>query len=334
MSSISPETVLLETLLARYGGNAISFGIGMALGTASQPLTRSAINDLWLLDPSMPEGAYLANTTAREAAGLPILAFAPNGEPIDIVNHFVNFGWEYVLHCHILSHEEMDMMRTQVVGVAPKAPDFLAAVKSGSGRNRQYTVSWTDTSKNETAFVVERSSSATGPWTILATVPSDRITQGPGTDTRTYIDRIGNPDRTYFYQVYAVNTVGGTWDYADPGLNNILAGGFPTLTLDSRGVASASVAAPSNLAASVAPKNKKTAKVALTWTDNSANETGLLVQRADNILFSLNVTNSTIAADLTSFTQDVAPGKTYYYRVMAFGTAVSSPWSNTASVTP
>ena len=29
-----------------------------------------------------------------------------------------NFGWEYVFHCHILSHEEMDMMRPVTVHVA------------------------------------------------------------------------------------------------------------------------------------------------------------------------------------------------------------------------
>ncbi len=36
-----------------------------------------------------------------------------NGDPINppITNQAVNFGWEYVWHCHILSHEEMDMMR-------------------------------------------------------------------------------------------------------------------------------------------------------------------------------------------------------------------------------
>jgi len=51
-------------------------------------------NSIRLLDPSMPEGMYLhgANTTQREAAGLPLLAFNPDGEPVDIVNHFVNFG--------------------------------------------------------------------------------------------------------------------------------------------------------------------------------------------------------------------------------------------------
>ncbi len=83
-------------------------------------------NSIRLLDPSMPEGMYLegANTTQREAMGLPLLAFNPDGEPVDIVNHYVNFGWEYVYHCHILSHEEMDMMHAQVVGVAPGGSDW------------------------------------------------------------------------------------------------------------------------------------------------------------------------------------------------------------------
>ena len=132
-------------------------------------------NSIRLLDPSMPEGVYLegANTTQREALGLPLMAFNPDGEPVDIVNHFVNYGWEYVYHCHILSHEEMDMMHTQVVGIAPAEPTFISAVASGSGNNRRYTITWTDNSKNETAFVIERSSSAAGPWSILTTIPSD-----------------------------------------------------------------------------------------------------------------------------------------------------------------
>ncbi|MGB7876454.1 MAG: multicopper oxidase domain-containing protein, partial [Anaerolineales bacterium] len=110
-------------------------------------------NSIRLLDPSMPEGEYLmgANTTQREAMGLPLLAFNPDGEPVDILNHFVIFGWEYVYHCHILSHEEMDMMHAQVVGVAPKEPTDVTFVASGNGGNRQYTITWTDTSKNETA---------------------------------------------------------------------------------------------------------------------------------------------------------------------------------------
>ena len=291
-------------------------------------------NSIRLLDPSMLEGEYLhhANTTQQEALGLPILAFNPDGEPVDIINHYVNFGWEYVLHCHILSHEEMDMMHAQVVGIAPKAPTFVSAVASGNGGNRSYTVTWIDNSKNETAFVIERASSPSGPWSILATVPSDRLTVGPGTGTRTYIDRTRN---TFYYQVYAVNVVGDTWDYSNPAFNQIPpGGGWPTLTLDSRGTAVTVLGAPTNLTASAAAKNRKTATVTLNWTDNAAIETGFLVQRADNAAFSLGVVNATVAgADITTFTQDVTRGKTYYYRVLAFNDTTQSDWSNTASVT-
>jgi hypothetical protein len=170
-------------------------------------------NSIRLLDPSMPEGEYLmgGNTTQREAGGMVVLAFSPEtGEPIDVVNHYVNFGWEYVLHCHILSHEEMDMMRPQVVGVAPAEPTFLSAVRTGNGNNRRYTVTWMDNSKNETAFVIERRvAGSTDAWTTIATVPSTTlgvvpfagVGTAPLTGQRTYIDPIGNTNTLYEYQV-------------------------------------------------------------------------------------------------------------------------------------
>jgi len=291
-------------------------------------------NSIRLLDPSMPEGMYLhgANTTQREAMGLPLMAFNPDGEPVDIVNHYVNFGWEYVFHCHILSHEEMDMMHAQAVGVAPVAPTGLTWAPTGSGNNRRNVLTWTDNSKNETAFVIERSSSPSGPWSTLVTVPSDRLTVGPGTGSRSYTDLVGR--NTYYYQVYAINVVGDTWDYSNPAFNEIPpGGGWPTLTLDSKGGALSVIAAPSNLTGSAVAKNNKTATVTLTWTDNSGNETGFLIQRADNAGFSLGVVNATVAGNVTTFSQTVARGKTFYYRVLAFNDTIQSNWSNTASVT-
>ena len=60
-----------------------------------------------------------------------------NGNPTDpIVNQLVNFGWEYMLHCHILSHEEMDMMRPVLVAMPPIAPDGLAYSITGTGNNK------------------------------------------------------------------------------------------------------------------------------------------------------------------------------------------------------
>jgi len=42
------------------------------------------------------------------------LGLITNGNPITVTNVVANFGWEYVWHCHILSHEEVDMMPGEV----------------------------------------------------------------------------------------------------------------------------------------------------------------------------------------------------------------------------
>ena len=301
-------------------------------------------NSIRLLDPSMAEGEYIENTTAQEAAGLPIFAFNPDGEPIDVVNHYVNFGWEYVLHCHILSHEEMDMMHAQIVGIKPAAPTDVTAVRLGNGQQQRYDVSWTDNSKNETAFVIERRlAGSADPWTRVATVSSSTLDVVPYVDTgdgpetgvtRTYTDAIGNDRTQYEYNVHAINVLGDVWDYSDPALNEIPpGGGFPRLTLDSQGGSATTIAAPSSMSANAVVKNRKTATITLNWTDNSTIESGFLIQRADNASFSLNVVNVTVAGDVQTASQSVTPGKAYYYRVLAFSDVHQSAWSNAASVT-
>ncbi len=57
----------------------------------------------------------------------------PNYKGI-VTNVLYDFGWEYVWHCHILSHEEMDMMRPIVLNVPTAAPGF--AVSSDRHRPR------------------------------------------------------------------------------------------------------------------------------------------------------------------------------------------------------
>ena len=64
----------------------------------------------------------------------------PQGNPVDdIVNGLVNYGWEYVYHCHILSHEEMDMMRPVSLALPPASRrgwsqrSWARATTAGSG---------------------------------------------------------------------------------------------------------------------------------------------------------------------------------------------------------
>ena len=181
-------------------------------------------NSVRLIDPTMEEGAILASSTLAEQTGQGRLVFDPNGEPIDIVNHYVNFGWEYVYHCHLLAHEEMDMMHAVAIAVPPMAPSNLAATLQGN----KATLTWTDNSINETSFTVQKRTGAAGGWATIGTVAA---AAGMGT-TVTFQDPNQLAKKTtYEYRVFASNTVGDTWDYTDPAINEGAA--FPTTTVDS-----------------------------------------------------------------------------------------------------
>jgi autotransporter-associated beta strand protein len=76
-------------------------------------------------------------------------------------------------------------------------------------------------------------------------------------------------------------------------------------------------------------------EVYLTWTNTATNETGFVVTRATDSLFTQNVITESLASAPYYFT-DVAPGlspgNTYYYKLQATNTAGLSSTSNTASV--
>ena len=94
------------------------------------------------LNPMMPIGAKgsVAGQVGSAGTEAGFNNTDVNGNPIDpIVNEVVNFNWEYVWHCHILSHEEMDMMRPQSVKV-PEALPQAPVLTPGAGG----VLSWTD----------------------------------------------------------------------------------------------------------------------------------------------------------------------------------------------
>ena len=148
-------------------------------------------NSIRPLDPMMP----LGNTTMFN----PIDA---DGIPTDpIVNSLVNFGWEYMLHCHILSHEEMDMMRPITVAMPPIAPNALLHSIDGNS----LTLTWMDNSITETEFEIEVTSDGF-TWVSLGTIPvslDQPNTHGP----RSFIDTNYSESRIA-YRVVAKNTIG------------------------------------------------------------------------------------------------------------------------------
>jgi FtsP/CotA-like multicopper oxidase with cupredoxin domain len=282
-------------------------------------------NSVRLLSPMMPDGAWIANTTQAEQLGLPIIGFAPNGDPIDIKNHYVNFGAEYVYHCHILSHEEMDMMHAVSLTIKPVKPGGLA-FNAG-------TLSWTDNSLSETAFVVEKSTDGV-TWTAIGKI--DRVITDQNTTGE--VLNLNDPSWTAGdqYRVVAQNTVGDTWDYSDQNLNEILSGtyAFPVFTVESvseilsTGNPPTPPAVPSDLAVAL----QAGPQISLTWTDNATDETGFVIERAtDGVNFS---TLANLGADTNSYIDStVLAGGTYDYRVAAVNQGGASAYAGPVSIT-
>jgi len=193
----------------------------------------------------------------------------PQGNPTGaIVNSLVNMGWEYVIHCHILSHEEMDMMRPESLALPPNTVTWPAtggAVVTGNGNNRHITLTWADNSITETACVVQRSTDGTS-WVDVGTVTVP-LTATNIHQSRTLTDSTSNPSTAYLYRVVAQNTVG----YGK---------GFPTMTASSTSATLGvnAPAAPTTLTATLAAGPQ----VSLTWRDNATNEAGFLVERSVN----------------------------------------------------
>src|SRR2546428_7966985 len=95
-----------------------------------------------------------------------------------------------------------------------------------------------------------------------------------------------------------------------------------------------SVASPSNLAAipAASPVDTGSRQIALTWQDNSSNETGFIVTRSGDGVSYSNI--ALCAANATSFVDSsVVPGYTYYYKTCAVSGAETSDFSNVASAT-
>ncbi len=278
-------------------------------------------NSVRLIDPSLPEGATLPPPG-------PAGWFDPATNTIpEILNHYVNFGWEYVWHCHILSHEEMDFMHSLVAAMPPRAPTGLTAAWNGNANSPKIILNWTDNALYEVGFTIQRALDLnfTNGLVTLATIPA---APGSGT-TVTYTDSTPAKNSAYYYRVLANGAVVGDASMAN----------FPTMSADSMVATQTATktyatttppAAPTTLTAT--PQTGP--QVSLTWQDNATNETGFSIERCSGTLnyckLAANYAQIGIAPEKnntgkTSFVDTtVAWGKVYYYRVAAFNGAGSS----------
>jgi FtsP/CotA-like multicopper oxidase with cupredoxin domain len=266
-------------------------------------------NSIRLIDPTIP---------LDDPLKAPLGGFKdPNGQPVTINNHLVNYGWEYIYHCHLLAHEEMDMMHSVAFAVAPEAPSSLVATLTGSGNNQSAVLTWTDNSLNETSFTIQRATN------VDFTVGLTTFTVEP--NVTTYTDTIGKKNQ-YYYRVFATNAVGDTET-----------SGFPTKTLDSAFSNTASVnpppADPTDLTFVSSTKNS----ITISWTDNATNEKGFYVWRAPSISGPWSIIATRPASKATppatvTYTDTGLPRNTkFFYYVQAYNDFGTSDYTNVVS---
>jgi hypothetical protein len=150
----------------------------------------------------------------------------PNNNPVTVYNNLTNFGWEYVWHCHLLGHEENDMMRPIVFRVPPPAPSGLAAVWTAL-TPLSVRLSWTDNSLTEDGFTIQRATD--GAFTQGVTQLSAPLSSGAGRGITLSDTGVGATVKTFYYRVRAYGVNGtSAWSNSAQTTTGAVAGVSPS----------------------------------------------------------------------------------------------------------
>jgi len=187
----------------------------------------------------------------------------------------------------------------------------------------QIKLTWNDNSDNEDGFKIQRNTSRSGRYTLIATLDAN---------TTEYIDENLEPGQSYYYAMNAYNEI----RHAD----HLGLAGTTTLTLTNTPVA------PSNLTGIAIMEDEtgfswtggpgdsraiKLGKINLSWTDNSGNELGFKIERSRNYGRRYSEI-ATVSEGTTSYADENLAYGVYQYRVRAYNVAGDSNFSNVPKV--
>ncbi|MDO9535639.1 MAG: fibronectin type III domain-containing protein [Bacillota bacterium] len=193
-----------------------------------------------------------------------------------------------------LAHSDFSELVSVTTVIVPESPSNLEAAVVTDTR---VSLTWTDTSNNETGFKIERKTS-TGAYSQIAAVAAN---------STSFLDTGLTAGSTYTYRVRAYNAAGDS-NYSNEAT---VFTGKPT--------------APTNLVATTV----STSRIDLNWTDTANNETGFKIERRTGSTWSQV---ASVGANATTYSDTgLSANITYYYRVRAYNTAGDSSYSSEAS---
>jgi hypothetical protein len=217
------------------------------------------------------------------------------------------------------------VVRSSVAGVAersvavtftvnPVLPSLPAAASNltASASGTQIALSWTDNSTSETEFRVERKTGAGGSYAQIAVV---------GANTTSYTDSgLGN-GTTFFYRVRACNAAGCSAYSNEASATTAAAAIAPSVTT---GSASAVAASSATVSGSVNPNGQATTAWFQWGTSTSLG----------NATPQQSVGSGTSAQTISANLSGLAPGTTYYFRIVAQNSAGASQGAIQSFTTP
>jgi len=304
-TNLSPQTNYFYRVMA-YSGNiksnysAVVNATTQAIGTPAAPsgftaavLSSSSIRLTWT-DNSNNETGFILEYSTGNSNWTQLTS--SNVTTYDHTGCTAGTLYSYRVRAYNGAGQSTDVtVSATTQQVIPVAPSNLSASVQSSSR---IILTWADNSSNEQGFILEYSVDNNN-WTQLT---SSNVTS---------FDHTGLlPATLYYYRVRAYNSAGSS-----------------TNVTVSTTTQQAVPAAPSNLSASV----QLSSRIILTWTDNSSNEQGFILE------YSLDNNNWTqlTSANVTTYDHTgLTASTTYNYRVRAYNSAGASANATLSATTP
>ncbi|MDD5436227.1 MAG: fibronectin type III domain-containing protein, partial [Candidatus Omnitrophica bacterium] len=292
-------------------GNSSSASIRVTLGTApnspsnltAAAISPSQINLTWQDNSNNETTFTIARKLDSDASYQEIATVGANVTSYSDTGLNGNTTYHYIVCAHNSVTNSMWSNEASATTASSLAAPSNLAAKVSSSRIR---LTWTDNSKNETGFKIERRTGATGVYGLIATVKANRKTYTDASDLK--------EGMTYYYRICAYN------DGENSQYSNEASAMLPVKKPKTPSKVTASVLSLTHLI--------------LTWTDKSDNEEGFVVERKVGSKGSYVVIAKTAADATTIHDNNLTPGTRYYYRVAAYNSAGQSGYSTETIMMP